>query len=231
LAEALQTAFLTCRDMDAPVNERLAAFAAAIETISPPFAGAVERLIHRLQATHVGRAAPQSGDLFPAFYLPDEQGRVVSLEDVLSEGPAAIVFHRGHWCPYCRINTRALAEALPEVRSAGARLVAILPDRRQFAARLKEESQGDFSVLSDMDNGYAMSLGLAFWVGDEMQRFIAAAGIDIPAYQGNSSWILPVPATFVVGRDAKVRASFIDPDYRKRMAVEEMLAALREAKV
>jgi peroxiredoxin len=63
-----------------------------------------------------------------------------------------------------------------------------------------------------------------------MQRMISSAGRDIPNYQGNSSWMLPIPATFVVGRDGRIKARFVDPDYRKRMAIEDMIAALRSSR-
>jgi peroxiredoxin len=81
-----------------------------------------------------------------------------------------------------------------------------------------------------MDNGYALSLNLVIWVGTEMERMISAAGWDIPNYQGNTSWMLPIPATFVVDQNGRVKERFVDPDYRKRMTVESMLAALRSAR-
>ena len=165
----------------------------------------------------------------PPFHLPDEAGRVVSLDGLLSKGPVAVTFHRGHWCPYCRLNTSALAQAQKEIESEGGQIVAIMPDRQQFAEKFKTELQARFPILTDMDNGYALSLNLVIWVGAEMERMISAAGRDIPNYQGNASWMLPIPATFVVGTDGKVKARFVDPDYRKRMAIEGMIAALRSA--
>jgi peroxiredoxin len=77
-----------------------------------------------------------------------------------------------------------------------------------------------------MDNGYALSLNLAIWIGAEMQRMMAGRQ-DLPSFQGNDSWMLPIPATFVVGTDGIIRARFVDPDYRNRMAIEDLLAALR----
>ena len=93
----------------------------------------------------------------------------------------------------------------------------------------KSESDASFPVLTDLDNGYALSLNLVIWLGEEMVRFISAAGLDIPKYQGNDSWLVPIPATFVVGRDGRVKARFVDPDYRKRMAIEDLISALRDA--
>ena len=86
----------------------------------------------RLRANAAGSAAPSPGDVMPSFSLPDETGRFVSLEDLLETGPAAITFHRGHWCPYCRINTRALAEVQEQIVSDGASIIAITPEREVF---------------------------------------------------------------------------------------------------
>jgi peroxiredoxin len=230
LAEALEEAFQHCRDMDASLSERLDSLAKAVRTLSPPFADAVDRLVTRLQQSGAGQTAPQLGEPMPPFHLPDEAGRIVSLDELLSKGPVAVTFHRGHWCPYCRLNTKALAQAQKEIEGAGSQIVAIMPDRQQFAEEFKTELKARFPILTDMDNGYALSLNLVIWVGAEMERMISAAGWDIPSYQGNTSWMLPIPATFVVGKDGKVKARFVDPDYRKRMAIEGMIAALRSAR-
>jgi len=230
LVEALEEAFERCRDMDASLAERLETLAGAVRTLSPPFAEAVERLVGRLQQTEVGATAPGAGDEMPPFLLPDEEGRLVALDELLSNGPVAVTFHRGHWCPYCRINIDALAKAQKEIAAEGSKIVAIMPDRQQFAAEFKAEAKAPFPILTDMDNGYALSLNLTFWVGEEMERFISAAGWDVPQFQGNNSWMLPIPATFVVGTDGRVKARFIDPDYRKRMAIADLLGALRNAR-
>src|SRR5271169_1323362 len=185
LADAIQAAFRDCRDMDASLGERLDAFAASVRRISAPFADAVDRLVAHLQKADVGAGAPRVGDLMPPFYLPDENGHIVSLGDLLRHGPVAVVAHRGHWCPYCRINTRALAQARPRIEAAGGRVVAIIPDRRQYAAAILVEAEADFPVLTDMDNGYAMSLNLVFWLGAEMRDFMLQAGLDLSEYQGN----------------------------------------------
>jgi peroxiredoxin len=230
LTEALEEAFQRCRDMDASLSDRLDSLANEVRTLSPSFADAVDRLVTRLQQSGAGVTAPQVGEPMPPFHLPDETGRVISLDRLLSKGPVAVTFHRGHWCPYCRLNTKALAQAQAEIEGEGCQIVAIMPDRQQFAEKFKSESQARFPILTDMDNGYALSLNLVIWVGAEMERMISSAGRDIPSYQGNRSWMLPIPATFVVGTDGKVKARFVDPDYRKRMAIEDMIEALRSAR-
>ena len=229
LAETLEGLLLECCDMDASLAERLQAFADSVTRLNPSFQGAVDRLVTRLKEHEAGENAPKPGEKMPPFVLPDETGQLVSLEEMLEEGPVAVTFHRGHWCSYCRINTRALAEAQDQVAAEGGQIAAIMPDREQFTAEIKAESEAPFPILSDPDNGYALSLNLAFWVGEEMEKLMTVAGWDVGRSQGTSKWMLPIPATFVVGRDGAVKARFVDPDYRKRMAIEDLLAALRDA--
>jgi len=158
--------------------------------------------------------------------LPDDCGHMVSLNELLTQRSVAVTFHRGHWCPYCRININALAQAHQEIAAEGGQIVAIMPDLQKFVAEFRSESKVPFPILTDMDNGYALSLNLTIWVGAELQKLMEGRR-NLPVFQGNSSWMLPIPATFVVGRDGRIRARFMDPDYRKRMAIADMLAALR----
>ncbi len=226
LADAYQAAL----DGEGPVNERLAIFADTLRALDPAFTAVVDRLVDRLRAVEAGQGAPGIGEPMPSFLLPDEDGHLVALEPLLARGPVAVAFHRGHWCPYCRINARALAQAHAALKETGGTLVAITPDRAGFAATLKEIAGADFPILTDLDNGYALSLNLAIWVGEEMRTNMKAFGVDLDAYQGNSAWMLPIPATFVVGTDGIVSSRFIDPDYRRRMEVKDLLAAIRAAR-
>jgi peroxiredoxin len=227
LSDILEEAFERSRDLDAPLGDRLQSYADAVRLVSPAYADAVDRLIARLQQSGSGATAPAVGEPMPPFMLPDDQGHLVTLEQLLATGPVALSFHRGHWCPYCRINTSALAQAQCEAQSIGGQIVAIAPDLQRFAIELKADAQAKpLQILTDIDNGYAMSLNLVILVGQEMQTFMKGAGWDIAPYQGNDAWTLPIPATFVVGRDGTIRARFVDPDYRRRMAIEDIIAAL-----
>lgn len=225
--ENLRQAFEQARDLDGSMSERLDAFAAATRRLSPATSAIVDRLVGRLKEHKAGEAAPNPGDVMPPFVLPDDTGRMVGLQQLLQAGPAVVTFHRGHWCPYCRISMNTLAKAQPQIEVLGARMVAIVPDREQFASELRANSNVRFPILSDMDNGYAMSLNLAIWVGTEVTEYMTSIGRNLSQYQGNESWMLPIPATFVVAKDGRVKARFVDPDYRKRMAVDELIEALK----
>ncbi len=228
-ARTIEEAFEQARGLDAPLNERLATYAKSLRAINKPFAEAVDGLVARLKSTSAFAKAPKVGDAMPSFLLPDEAGRLVRLEDLLAQGPVAVTFARGHWCPYCRIAVSALADIADDAKAAGGQIVAIVPDRQQFAARLKQEAGAPFPILTDLDNGYALSLGLVFWVGEEMRALMLARGADPTKSQGNDSWFVPVPATFVVGRDGIIAARHVDPDYRHRMEIDAVLKALKAA--
>jgi peroxiredoxin len=225
--EDLRQAFVRARDLDASMAERLGAFADAVRQQQPGFARTVDEFVGRLRERGVGDSAPKPGELMPPFMLPDEGGRMVSLAELLERGPTVASFHRGHWCPYCRISINTLARAQARVDALGARMVAIVPEKAEYTAQMKRDCNVDFPILSDMDNGYALSLNLAVWIGGEMRAMMTSLKQDLPRYQGSDSWVLPVPATFVVARDGRIKARFIDPDFRQRAAVEDLIAALK----
>ncbi len=222
-AEILEDA----RRLDAPLSVRLQMVADKIRELSPAFADVIERLVARLADNGVGMSAPGPGDLMPPFLLSNETGRLVSLSNLLEKGPLVVSFNRGHWCPYCRLHVDALARAEAEIASFGAQVVVISPETSAWAAELKAYAKAPFPILSDLDGGYALEMNLLFWVGDEAQRAMSGAGVDLVQFQGNDTWMLPIPATFVVGADGVVVARFVDPDYRRRMEVEDLLEALR----
>ena len=226
----IKTAVLAALDADGPLNERLAAIAARTRKERPEFAAAIDRLVARLRDAAAGEAAPRPGEAMPPFVLPDERGRLLVMDELLQNGPLAICFHRGHWCPYCKMNMLALAKAHREIDTIRGHLVGVTPERWRFASALKRQAGGDFPVLTDMDNGYALSLNIAIWLGPEMEAMIGNRGHTLPLYQGNKSWIVPIPATFVVGTDGIIAARYLDPDYRLRMSIEDLAGALKLAR-
>jgi len=225
----LREAFAQCRDLDASLDERLNAYSQAVRNFIPTYASSVDDLVRRLTQSDAGSNAPRPGEPMPPFLLPGETGRLVSLEQMLARGPLAMTFHRGHWCPWCRISINALVRVHGEIAEAGGQVVAMMPDRQLFAAQFKREAASPFPVLTDIDNGYALLLNLAIWIGSELSELLTPYGLSLPEYQGNNAWMLPIPATFIVGRDGEVKARFIDADFRKRASIEELIGALQSA--
>ena len=104
--------------MDAGLGERLEAYSIAVREFIPAYAEAVEQLVSRLSSSGAGLDAPLPGEPMPPFVLPDERGRLTSLKNLLQNGPIAITFHRGHWCPWCRISASVMAQAQRDIYSS-----------------------------------------------------------------------------------------------------------------
>ena len=222
---ALQQAFEDVRGLSVPLGERLRIIADKVRALSPVYSDAVDVFVERLQQAGAGNAAPDVGDAMPLFVLPDDQGHLVSLEQLLEKAPVIVAFHRGHWCPYCRLNAVGLVEIDEAVKPV--QIVAISAEMQAYTRAIKAEAGAHFPFLTDVGNGYAMSLGLSIWVDDQMAELIAGAGYNIPRYQGQDGWILPVPSVFVVGQDGLIKTRHVDPDYRKRMELDDLCAAAK----
>lgn len=225
LVGALEQAFWDVRDRDTSLGTRLDHIAAKVRALSPVYHEAVDLFVERLERTGAGQDAPQVGDPMPGFVLPDDQGHLVSLEKLLEKAPVAIAFHRGHWCPYCRLNAVGLAEVEDDIKPV--QIVAISAETQTYTREIKDEAHAHFPFLTDFANGYALSLNLAIWVDDEMSSLIAGAGWDIPKYQGTEGWIVPIPSVFVVGQDGLIKARHVDPDYRRRLELDDLRAAAK----
>jgi len=211
----------------APMQARLEAYASQLRHLNAPLASAYDELVVRLSAGKAGKDAPAIGDAMPPFRAPDQNGRLVSLADMIADGPLIVSCNRGNWCAFCRIELRTLTEAHERFSSMGARVVSIMPERQQFVAELVREFAPPFPILTDLDNSYALELGLTFWIGERLTALLRETNLSLSDHHGNDAWFLPIPATFVVGRDGRVKARFIDPDFRNRMEIDDIMEALR----
>jgi peroxiredoxin len=194
----------------------------------PDFAQAYDDLVKRLNVIDRGEVGPRLGELMPQFNLPDENGRIISLTSLLRSGPVVVSINRGHWCPYCKLDLRSLAEINDEIERLGARAISIMPDSARFTEAYAAQNSLPFPVLSDIDLGYSLSLGLIFWVGNEIQELYKQAGVDLEKYHGNQAYFLPMAAKFIVGRDGLVKARQVNTEFRERMEPKVIIAALRE---
>ena len=120
-----------------------------------------------------------------------------------------------------------LASLEAEIRPV--QIVAISAEIQTYSRRLKAEAKANFPFLTDIGNGYALSLNLAIWVDFDMADLIEAADNDIPKFQGQDGWLLPIPSVFVVGQDGLIKARHVDPDYRRRLEFADLKAFALEA--
>jgi peroxiredoxin len=169
------------------------------------------------------------GDTAPDFELPDPSGRRVRLSDLLRSGPVVVAFYRGSWCPFCNTELRGLQLALPQIEAARARLVAVSPQTADSSVTIRDRQRLTYPVLSDAGNHVARTFGLVFRVGPDVRDRYREAGIDLARSNGDDSWELPVPATYVVAPDGTITYAFVEADYSRRAAPADVVAALQAA--
>ncbi len=210
------------------LDEQLADFRAEFARTAPPGRAALyEAKIEELRAGFATEKVLAVGHRAPDFTLPDQQGRPVSLAAVLESGPAVVSFYRGGWCPYCNLQLRAYQAALRDVVALGAQLLAISPQLPDASLSTAEKNGLSFDVLSDVGNGVARSFGLVFALPEELRAALRSADKALPPINGDESWELPVPATYVIAPDGRVALAFVDVDYRRRLSPEDILKTLR----
>lgn len=228
LEAALAEAFRRADSLESPLDERLRFYLGESRKLLPDLESTYDRLVERIRPNTAANRVPAIGEKLPPFLLTDTEGRLVDLDSLLGKGSLVISFNRGPWCDYCGLELRALARAHPAIVAAGGDVVAIVPEVAPYAKTLKKVRNLPFTVLTDIDLAYALSLGLVFWVGDKIKDAYLKFGIDLAQFQGNQGWLLPIPATLVVGPDGRIRARFVDPDFRHRMGMETILKALAQ---
>lgn len=209
------------------LHDELTAFLRTRYPELPAAARAVmERAGRDLAASGQAERALQPGDTAPCFSLPTATGGTVALDSLLSEGPVVLTFYRGAWCPYCNLALRALQQHHAEITARGARLVAISPQIPDESLTLTEKHALAFDVLSDLGSDTAKQYGLSFDLPDDLAAVYDSFGFDLQRVNGGHPRTLPLPATYVIDRDATIRWAFLDTDYTARAEPSDILAAL-----
>jgi peroxiredoxin len=133
-------------------------------------------------------------------------------------------FYRGEWCPYCNLTLRAYQSILPALDPFNATLIAISLQQSDFGRAMIDNADLTFPVLKDVSNQIAQRYGLVFTLPESLHAYSAA----IPQSNGDESWELPIPATFVIQPDGTVRLAFVPPDYTQRLEPSAILDALSQ---
>jgi peroxiredoxin len=188
-----------------------------------------EQVIGELHDRGIADHALAAGAKTPAFELKDHNGRVVSSVELLKTGRLVICFFRGRWCPFCVGQLEAMNRVLPQIREAGAELLAISPQTVQQSFFMADQHRLRFALLSDAGNQVARQFGLVYRVPDYQQAIYRRVLINLPFTNGDESWELPIPAVYVVDRDGTVLFAAVNPDYKERPEPEEILEQLVRA--
>ena len=181
-----------------------------------------------LETSGIANQALTVGDTAPDFELPDATGKQVKLSTLLQQGPVVINFYRGEWCPYCNLELRAFQNLLPEFKQAGASLVAISPELPDHSLSVTERHNLEFAVLSDVGNKVSREYGLVFTLDASLKPIYQNFGIDIPSSNGDDSYELPMPATYVIDQERRIRYAFAEADYTQRAEPQDVLAVVKD---
>jgi len=199
--------------------------------ISEDTKAVMDQAMEDLVNSGIANQSLKVGDKSPNFSLPNAVGKTVELQDLLTRNPVVISFYRGGWCPYCNLELRSLQQSFPEIKELEATLVAISPQTPDNSLSTVEKNELEFEVLSDVGNQVAQDFGLVFVLPEELRPIYQDFGIDLPAHNGDNTFELPIPATYVIAQDGTIIHAFVEADYTKRLDPKEIIAALKKISV
>jgi peroxiredoxin len=189
-------------------------------------AQAVAELKHRNLAANilpVGARAPQ-------FDLPDHNGKVIRSSDLLTHRRLVLCFIRGRWCPFCVGQMEAINPIIPEIEQAGATLAAISPQTVKQSFFMHDQHKMRFPLLSDAGNKVARQFFLTYRVPAAQEDIYRRAFVNLPFTNGDDSWELPIPATYIIDRAGTILYAFANEDYTERPEPSDIIRVLRESR-
>jgi peroxiredoxin len=188
-----------------------------------------ERAVEELFATGIEDRILPVGATAPDFALKDSNGKLVRSADLLALGPLVVKFFRGRWCPYCITDLEAWRDLYGHLREREALMVAVGPQLERQSDFMAGQHGLPFPVLTDTNNAVAEQFGLVYAVPEYMREYYLSILVNIPFMNGEQSWRLPLPATYVIGKDRKVLFAEAHADFRVRPEPEEAMAAVLAA--
>lgn len=185
------------------------------------------RAIAELKKNGIADRTPRIGSLAPQFELRDQNEHLIRSSDVLQESRLVMCFFRGRWCPFCVGQLEAMNSVLHEIQQARATLVAISPQTVKQSFFMADQHKLSFPLLSDAGNQVARQFGLVYRVPDDQKSIFQRSFINLPLVNGDESWELPIPATYILERDGRVAYTAADPNYMERPEPSEIVEQLR----
>ena len=193
----------------------------------PDFMKGVDAIISKAKEFQQGADAIKIGQKAPSFELPNAEGKSISLDSLLDNGPLVVTFYRGDWCPYCNLQLRALQAILNEIQALGATLITISPQVPDGSLTKNEISEMEFTVLSDQDAKVASEYGVAWEVPEFLLEHMRVdRELDLEKINNGNANILPIPATFILDSNGMVTWRYVNVDYRTRSEPDEIIKAL-----
>ena len=196
---------------------------------NPDFMSGVDAAIAKAKNFEEGALALKMGQKAILFELPNQEGKTVSLDSLLINGPVVLTFYRGDWCPYCNLQLRALQARLDEMQALGASLVAISPQVPDESLTKSEISQMNFTVLSDQNASVASQYGVAWEVPEFLLSHMRVdRNLDLAKINNGNTHVLPIPATFILDKNGTIVWTYVNVDYRTRSEPQEIIEQLQK---
>jgi peroxiredoxin len=211
-----------------PLREIFAERKELIAKYVPPETQAVHaQAVAELKARHLAASILPVGAKAPAFDLPDHDGKTVSSTNLLSKGRLVLCFIRGRWCPFCVGQMEAMNLVLPQIEQAGATLIAISPQTVKQSFFMHDQHKLRFPLLFDAGSKVARQFGLTYRVPSFQEAVYRRAFVNLPFTNGDESWELPIPATYMLDRDGAVLYASANEDYTERPEPTEIAEILQ----
>ena len=231
-----QETFAKIAQSGLPLQGKLDAFKLEFDTrLAPPAAvEALHRSVEELIASGAPGRALKVGDVAPEFTLPDPDGNPFSSKALLARGPLVVTFYRGAWCPFCNYDLTALEEARSEIEARGATLIAISQQLGPNSRKSQRQNGLGFPILGDHGGEVAAQFAVRWTLPDYLRVTQTMLGADLPQFNGEDSWTLPMPARYVIAQNGTIVYAEVNADYTRRpepSAIFPVLEQLARQKV
>lgn len=181
------------------------------------------RAIMEVRESGITGRVLRAGDTSPDFELADQNGTLVRAANLLQEGKLVVCFFRGRWCPFCVGQLEAMNAICAKIQALGALLVGVSPQTVHQSYLMADQHRLRFALLSDAGNKFARRFGLIYRVPEYQQEIYQRAFVNLPFANGDSSWELPIPATYVIDQDSTIQYAAANPDYTERPEPNEIV--------
>jgi peroxiredoxin len=166
------------------------------------------------------------GEKAPVFSGINQDGEELTLTELVEKGPVVLIFYRGYWCPYCNKHLSEIQDSLNLILHKGASVIAISPEKNEFVNKSVRQTKASFSILSDSNYLIMKKYKVDYKVATMKVMAYKLFKMDINKANGDNSNILPVPATYIIGADGKIKWIHFNPEYKKRANIKEIILNL-----
>ena len=169
----------------------------------------------------------QVGEQAPQIQATDQNGKMINSNDILSKEKILLVFYRGNWCPHCKKHLGELEKNLSTLQEKGVFVLVVTPESVEKTKETQEKFKTSFSIVHDAGNRIMKDYKVAFEVNESnVPNYYSQITELVNEYNSESEKVLPVPATYLIGRDGKIEYVQYDPDYKNRSDISEIVDSL-----